>query len=43
VEPQSAPPDAVNLPNHEAPIVEPDRPASLTMSWRWGRHSAEGA
>jgi aldose 1-epimerase len=43
VEPQSAPPDALNLPNHEAPIVEPDRPASLTMSWRWGRHSAEGA
>jgi aldose 1-epimerase len=35
VEPQTAPPDAVNLPTLDAPVVEPGRPASLTMSWRW--------
>jgi aldose 1-epimerase len=43
VEAQTAPPDAVNLPNHEAPVVEPGRPASLTMAWRWRRPSTEDA
>ena len=35
VEPQTAPPDAINIPTVAAPVVEPGRPASLTMSWRW--------
>jgi aldose 1-epimerase len=35
LEPQTAPPDAINLPNAEMPIAEPGRPASITMSWRW--------
>jgi aldose 1-epimerase len=43
VEPQSAPPDAINLRSIEAPLVEPGRPASLTMSWRWRPHAAGGA
>jgi aldose 1-epimerase len=43
VEPQTAPPDAVNLATVDAPVVEPDRPASLTMSWRWRPHAAEDA
>ncbi|MFL5727120.1 MAG: aldose 1-epimerase [Chloroflexota bacterium] len=33
VEPQSAPPDAVNI---DAPVVEPGRPLVVTMDWRWG-------
>ena len=39
IEPQTAPPDAVNLATVEAPVVEPGLPASLTMSWRWRRDS----
>jgi aldose 1-epimerase len=35
IEPQTAPPDAVNLTTLEGPVVEPGRPAELTMSWRW--------
>ena len=40
VEPQTAPPDAVNLaaaPEAEMPLAEPGRPVSVSMSWRWGR------
>jgi aldose 1-epimerase len=43
VEPQTAPPDAVNLPTDEPPVVEPGRPGSLTMSWRWRSHAIGGA
>jgi aldose 1-epimerase len=43
VEPQSSPPDAVNLPTVDAPIVAPGQPASLTMSWQWRPHAAEAA
>jgi aldose 1-epimerase len=43
VEPQTAPPDAVNLPGVEAPLVEPGRPAWLTMSWRWRPYAAQNA
>jgi aldose 1-epimerase len=32
VEPQSAPPDAVNL---DGPVVEPGAPLVVTMGWRW--------
>ena len=32
VEPQSAPPDAVNL---DGPVVEPGAPLVATMEWRW--------
>ena len=32
VEPQSAPPDAVNL---DGPVVEPGAPLLVTMEWRW--------
>jgi galactose mutarotase-like enzyme len=32
VEPQSAPPDAVNL---NGPVVEPGAPLLVTMEWRW--------
>jgi aldose 1-epimerase len=35
VEPQTAPPDAMNLPNVDVPIAEPGRPLSMSMSWRW--------
>jgi aldose 1-epimerase len=40
VEPQTAPPDAVNLAaatGSEPPIAEPGRPVSVAMSWRWKR------
>jgi aldose 1-epimerase len=43
VEPQTAAPDAVNLPSVEGPVVEPGRRASLTMFWRWRPHAAEDA
>lgn len=38
VEPQTAPPDFVNLavaPGTEPPIAAPGRPATVGMSWRW--------
>jgi aldose 1-epimerase len=38
VEPQTAPPDAVNLAEasgSEPPVAEPGRPVSVSMSWRW--------
>jgi aldose 1-epimerase len=35
LEPQTAPPNAVNLPNAEVSIVEPGQPLALFMSWRW--------
>ncbi len=41
VEPQTAPPDAVNLAElsgTEPPVAEPGRPLSTSMSWRWSRH-----
>jgi aldose 1-epimerase len=37
LEPQTAPPDAVNLANIDVPIAEPGHPVSISMSWRWGR------
>ena len=40
VEPQTAPPDAVNLASasgSEPPLAEPGRPVSVSMSWRWKR------
>ena len=40
VEPQSAPPDAVNLAGalgREPAIAEPGRPMAMTMTWRWRR------
>jgi aldose 1-epimerase len=37
VEPQTAPPDAVNLPGDPAPTAEPGRPVSIAMTWRWLR------
>jgi aldose 1-epimerase len=37
VEPQTAPPDAVNLPGDLVPIAEPERPVSISMGWRWSR------
>jgi aldose 1-epimerase len=35
LEPQTAPPDASNLPSAEVPIAEPGHPLSMSMSWRW--------
>jgi aldose 1-epimerase len=35
VEPQTAPPDAVNLPNANVPIAVRGDPLRLSMSWRW--------
>jgi aldose 1-epimerase len=40
VEPQTAPPDAVNLPGYAVPTAEPGRPVSLGMTWRWS-HPAD--
>ena len=37
VEPQTAPPDAVNLPGDAVPIAEPGQPVSIAMTWRWSR------
>ena len=37
VEPQTAPPDAVNLPGDPVPTAEPGRPVSIAMTWRWSR------
>lgn len=37
VEPQTAPPDAVNLPGDAVPTAEPGRPVSIGMTWRWSR------
>ena len=37
IEPQTAPPDAVNLATIDPPIAEPGRPASLAMAWHWLR------
>jgi aldose 1-epimerase len=34
IEPQTAPPDALN---HDYEVVEPDRPLSARMTWRWSR------
>jgi len=39
VEPQTAPPDAVNLANADVPVAEPGHPLSTSMSWRWS-HAA---
>lgn len=41
IEPQTAPPDAVNLQAVELPVVEPGRPVSLTMSWRWRQRTTD--
>ena len=43
VEPQTAPPDAVNLPGVPLPIAAPGRPVSVSMDWRWtpARHDAD--
>jgi galactose mutarotase-like enzyme len=35
LEPQTAPPDAVNLATVEVPIAEPGHPLSMKMSWDW--------
>ncbi len=38
VEPQTAPPDVVNLAaarGEEPPVATPDRPMTATMAWRW--------
>jgi aldose 1-epimerase len=35
LEPQTAPPDAVNLNTVKVPIAEPGHPLSMSMSWRW--------
>ncbi|MGZ9160958.1 MAG: aldose epimerase family protein [Candidatus Limnocylindrales bacterium] len=43
VEPQTAPPDAVNLAGatgREPAIAEPGRPVTMTMGWRWRRLDA---
>ena len=43
LEPQTAPPDALNVAEAagtDLPIAEPWRPISLTMSWRWWRSGA---
>jgi galactose mutarotase-like enzyme len=40
VEPQTAPPDAVNVARAQGvdpPVVDPGRPLTATMSWRWSR------
>jgi aldose 1-epimerase len=40
VEPQTAPPDAVNLAEvagSEPPLAEPGRPVTVSMTWRWWR------
>ena len=37
VEPQTAPPDAVNLGGDPVPTAEPGRPVSIGMTWRWSR------
>jgi aldose 1-epimerase len=40
VEPQTAPPDAVNLAQADGsdpPTAEPGRPLTATMVWRWSR------
>jgi aldose 1-epimerase len=40
VEPQTAPPDAVNVARAQGvapPMVAPGRPLTATMSWRWSR------
>ncbi|CAN5645363.1 hypothetical protein BH20CHL7_BH20CHL7_17920 [soil metagenome] len=40
VEPQTGPPDFVNLAaaaGREPPIAEPGRPMTISMSWRWRR------
>ena len=39
IEPQTAPPDAVNLPD-APPIAEPGAPLSMSMTWRWSRATA---
>jgi aldose 1-epimerase len=42
VEPQTAPPDAVNLAaaaGVEPPLAEPGRPVSVAMRWRWWREA----
>jgi hypothetical protein len=38
VEPQTAPPDAVNLAaasGSQPPLAEPGQPVSVSMAWRW--------
>jgi aldose 1-epimerase len=35
LEPQTAPPDAVNLAKTDLPVAEPGHPLSMSMSWRW--------
>ena len=35
LEPQTAPPDAVNLAETDVPVAEPGHPVSMSMSWRW--------
>jgi aldose 1-epimerase len=42
LEPQTAPPDAVNLANIDVPVAEPGHPVSMSMSWRWGRVARRG-
>jgi galactose mutarotase-like enzyme len=40
LEPQTAPPDAVNLPNADVRIAEPGVPLSMSSSWRWSSAQA---
>jgi aldose 1-epimerase len=35
LEPQTAPPDAINIATADLPIAEPGQPLRLSMSWRW--------
>jgi len=45
IEPQTAPPDVVNLAvaaGQEPPTAEPGCPASIVMSWRWSSESSIG-
>jgi aldose 1-epimerase len=35
LEPQTAPPDVVNLAETDVPVAEPGNPHSMSMSWHW--------
>jgi aldose 1-epimerase len=39
IEPQTAPPDAINVPGVEVPIAEPGRSLGTSMTWRWTQSS----
>jgi aldose 1-epimerase len=42
IEPQTAPPDAINLRGVEVAVAEPGRPVSTSMTWRWRAGAASG-